>query len=82
MRDEKGRFVKGYDPDRYVFTKEDCKAGFQSLCDRMSGAGSLYQRAQAVRFLYWRDSVRFSNPDLVPQKAIGAHQRKPRGRSR
>lgn len=73
------KFKPGEDERRHKFTDEECRAGFAKLCEKMSGAGSLYKRAQAVRFLYHVDNARWGTP--IPEATI-RQGRKPRGKSR
>lgn len=80
-RDEKGRFIKGSDPDRYKppkgvqpkhkFTTQECKDGYLALIRKMPAQSWSLSVSQAHRVvtktLYIRDGL---TPPTYPEKVV------------
>ncbi len=70
-RDSKGRFVKGGDPDRHVFTDAECKAGHEALVRKMPAESYNLRRKQAFRVITKTDCARKGDPvPVYPEKIV------------
>lgn len=70
-RDSRGRFLKGEDPDRHIFTIQECKEGRQALIRKMPAKSWSLSRSQAHRVAEKTNCLRLGLPaPEYPKKTV------------